>query len=102
LNIIDRLKEVWGWVEHRDLRVGEIWLHPKQVAELAATKDPGWDAIAMLAVREMFLETKGGLYVGMLWGAQVFESGIIVEDHVVALPTGLFVKLIDSSACMRF
>jgi hypothetical protein len=102
-SIIERLKKVFGWIEERDMRVGELWLHPKQVAELEAANDPGWDKVASRVVQQMVAETKGGaLYVALLWGASVYQSEMVIEDHVAALPDGWNAKLIDSSACMPF
>lgn len=101
-DIIERLKKVYGWIEERDMRVGEVWLHPKQVAELIAAGDPGWDRINQKAVIELYLESKGALHVGLLWGARVFQTEKVVEDHVAALPDGWEAKLIDSTACMPF
>jgi len=101
-DIIERLKKVFTWIEERDLRVGELWLHPKQIAELIESKDPGWDKVASLYVREETKKWRGAPLVGLLYGANVYESEIVVEDHVVALPSGLDVKLIDSTACMPF
>jgi hypothetical protein len=103
MDIIERLKKVFGWIEERDLRVGELWLHPRQVAELEAAKDPGWDKVVSRAVQQMAAEAKGGaLYVALLWGAAVYQSEMVVEDHCAALPAGWSAKLIDSSACMPF
>ncbi len=101
-DIVERLRKVFGWIEERDMRVGELWLHPKQVVELIESKDPGWDRIAQRAVRDGFLESKGALHVGLLWGARVFETEKVVEDHVAALPDGWEAKLIGSAGCMPF
>lgn len=101
-DIIERLKKVFTWIEERDLRVGELWLHPKQVEELVVANPEGWDRIAQRAVIQGYVEEKGALYVGLLWGAQVFQSEIVVEDHVAALPTGWRARLLDSTACMPF
>ncbi len=101
-DIIERMKGVFGWIEQWDMRVGELWLHPKQVEELNAANDPGWDRVAQRAVVEAYREEKGALLIGYLWGAYVFQSEIVVPDHVVALPTGLQVKLLDSTACRPF
>ncbi len=59
MNIIERLKKVFGWIEERDMRVGELWLHPKQIVELIEAKDPGWDRINQRAVIQGYLESKG-------------------------------------------
>lgn len=101
-DIIERLKKVFTWIEERDLRVGELWLHPKQVVELNESKDIGWDRVASHHVREETKKQKGAPLVGFLYGANVYESEIVVADHVVALPSGLDVKLLDSTACMPF
>lgn len=98
--IIERLKGVFTWIEQMDMRVGELWLHPKQVIELEEAGDPGWDKIHQRAVKLAYLESKGALHVGLLWGARVFQSEKVVEDHVAALPDGWEAKLIDRCACM--
>lgn len=102
MDIIERLKKVFAWIEERDMRVGELWLHPAQVKELDEAKDPGWDRNAQMSVIRFYLDTKGAPYVGVLWGARVFESKIVVEDHVAALPDGWEAKLVDTPACMPF
>ena len=101
-NIIDRLKKVFEWIEERDMRVGELWLHPKQVKELEGAGDLFMDRIAQRAVREAYLESKGALHVGVLWGARVFQTEKVVENHVAALPDGWEARLLDSTACMPF
>jgi hypothetical protein len=101
-DIIERLRNVFGWIEERDMRVCELWLHPKQVAELDASNNPGWDRVNQRAVMRAYLDTKGAINVGFLWGALVFESEIVVENHVAALPDGWEARLVNSSACMPF
>jgi hypothetical protein len=100
--IIKRLKEVFAWMERRDLRVGELWLHSNQVNELVEAKDPGWDRVAQRAVLMGYLESKGALNVGFLWGACVFEAEIVPENHVGVIPDGWEAKLIDPAGCFPF
>ena len=98
-DVVERLKKVFEWVEQWDLRVGDLWLHPKQVGELNALGHPGWDKVCSARVRQAFLEDKGALYVGMIFGARVFESEKVPEDHVAVVPADLDAKLVGSAAC---
>lgn len=98
--IIERLDGAFKRLEQWDLHVGDVWLHPNQVVELAG--EPAFDLISSLRVRDAFLESKGAPYVGMLFGARVFSSVIVVENHVVLVPVGLDAKLTDGAACMPF
>lgn len=101
-DIIERVKKVFEWIELRDLRVGELWLNPKQTGELNDSKHSGYDKIADLRVRDAYLELKGARLVAHLWGARVFESDMVPEDHVGALPDDWDAKLIGSAGCMPF
>lgn len=100
MNIIPRLADAFGWYEEKDVRIGDVWLHPVHIAELKGESD--FDQISSLRVREAFLDSKGALYVGMIFGARVFESTLVMEDHVVLVPDGLEAKLLDRSAGMSF
>jgi hypothetical protein len=100
--VSDRLVVIFHWIEQWDLRVGDLWLHPKQVVELDAEQSLGFDKIASARVRDSFLDSKGAPYVGIYAGARVFASELVVENHVVAVPDGLDAKLIDKAACMPF
>jgi hypothetical protein len=102
MNIVERLKKVFEWIERMDLRVGDIWLNPKQVAELEAEKHPGYDKIADGRVRDAYLELKGAKCVAYLWGARVFDTDMVPEDHVGALPSDWDAKLTGSAGCMPF
>lgn len=102
MNIAERLKKVFEWIELRDLRVGELWLHPKQIAELEAEEVSGYDEVAQAVVRDAYLESKGARLMGYLWGARVFESAMVVENHVGALPDDWDAKLLGSAGCMPF
>jgi hypothetical protein len=101
-DIVERLKTVFRWVESRDLCVEELWLNRRQIEELNCSEEPGWDRINQRAVILAYLETKGGLYLGMLWCARVYGSELVPEDHVAVMPRGFEAKLIDRSGCQPF
>jgi hypothetical protein len=101
-DIIDRLIKVFGWIEERDLRVGQLWLNPKQIEQLNESHHAGWDKVASYHVREETRKLKGAPLVGFFLGAEVYESETVVAEHVVALPSGLDVKLLDGTGAMPF
>lgn len=103
MSIVDRLCKAFERIEQWDMRVGDIWLHPKQVAELEAEKnDAAYDRIAQKCVRDAFIELKGAPFVGSFLGARVFESEIVVENHVALVPSGFDAKLTGSEGCTPF
>ena len=101
-DIIERLRKVFLRVGEMDQAVGDVWLHPKQIQELHASRDPGWDRIHSGFVMTMNLETRGGLYIGMLWGAQVYQSEVVPEDHCAVVPRGFEAKLVSPEGCRLF
>ena len=87
------LKDKFEWIESRDLRVGSVFLHPMEVEVLAKSLD--FDRGVCRVVQEAF----PGL-IGYLWGAQVYESPIVPERHVVVIPEGIVAQLTDGCAAM--
>lgn len=89
-----RLANVFAWMEARGLRVAHVWLTKKHIEELGTKHKDCFDAIGSLAVRHSTPER--GLYVGMMWGAQVYESHFAPDNHVAlqsdnfssGMPTG--------------
>jgi hypothetical protein len=99
---LNRLHEAFKGIERLDLRVGDVWLNPKQVVELEEARDPGYDRIDLAAVRNAFKETKGAIHTGLLWGARVFASDIVPENHVGLIPSDWDAKPIGPAGCMPF
>jgi hypothetical protein len=99
-DVAERLGKAFGRLEQWDLRVRDVWLHPKQIAELKGSK--AYDPVADRQLRDFFIKLRGASYVGMIYGARVFESDAVLEDHVVLAPDGLDAKIEGSAACMPF
>ena len=97
-NLPDAIAEAFTWIETRNMRVGRIWLNPEQGRELRSYE--GFDVAASSKVIEHLRELTGATLIGFLWGVQVFESDVVVSDHIAITPDGMDVRLIDSSACM--
>jgi len=69
-------------------------------------RPPSWrkcpdvfDAAASRAVIEIRREVTNGTLLGFLFGAEVFESSEIFNDHVMLFPSGWEVKILDGSGC---
>lgn len=97
--LLARIGEAFKWVERQDMRVGEVWLHPDDVAVLLED----WGAIDRVAQRAvieaMARPEQGGRYLGQVFGASVYESGKVRPAHVCIVPEGW--KVVDPSSCMR-
>jgi len=104
--ISERLEDVFKWIESRDLRVGELWLHPRDIDDLNQESPAGWDRVASFVVERWHADSKGALLTGFLWGAEVLtptaEPCPIVRNHVIALPTGLHVRILDGTGAQPF
>jgi hypothetical protein len=100
MRIAQRIAKAFERLEPWDLRVGDIWLHPKQVEELRG--EPVYDPIAHRCLRDEFIKIKGAPFVGTIYGARVFASEIVPENHIAIAPAGLEAILTDKSACMPF
>jgi hypothetical protein len=100
VSILVRLRDAFNRLEQWDMRVGDVWLHPSQVEELR--KHVEFDRISSFRVERAFVESKGALYKGMLFGARVFESEIVPVNHVGLVSDGWESKLTDRAGCMPF
>ncbi len=91
--LLHKLKARFEWLEREDLRVGRLYLNPKEIAELEKVGLENYDRVNMRQLRELGIR-------GALWGATVYESDIVPENHVCILQDGLEVTLIDRAACV--
>ena len=103
MSILDRIGKAFEPIEQWDMRVGDVWLNPKQVAELAGL--PEFDRVH--PVRDVIIDpprelASGARYVGMLFNARVFESSLVPEDQVGLIPAGWEAKLIGPEGCRSF
>lgn len=103
MSILDRIGKAFEPIEQWDMRVGDVWLNPKQVAELAGL--PEFDRVH--PVRDVIIDpprelASGARYVGMLFNARVFESPLVPEDQVGLIPAGWEAKLIGPEGCRSF
>jgi hypothetical protein len=101
-DIVERLRGVFGWVEERGMRVGDVWLHPNQAKELLVGHVEVFDRETVPQQLRNAIETKGGVLLGYIFGARVYQSEIIVENHVALVPDGWDVKLLQGASCMPF
>lgn len=92
MTLIDKLKGRFEWLEREDLRVGMLYLNPKEIAELE-TEPKEFDRNNMKALRVTGLR-------GHLWGAAVIESTLVPEGHVCIVQDGLEAVLVDRAACV--
>jgi hypothetical protein len=102
MSILDRIGKAFEPIEQWDMRVGDVWLNPKQVAELAGL--PEFDRVHPVrdVVIDYYEKTSGARYVGMLFNARVFESPLVPEDQVGLIPAGWEAKLIGPEGCRSF
>ena len=92
--------EVFDWIQKMDLRVGSIWRPPREVAVLEEGGTPFFDRVNDPRVRDAYLETVGSPYVGILFGALVFSSEVVVPGHGAILPHGFEARLVEGTACI--
>ena len=86
--LLEKVGDAFAWIERMNLRVGEIWLHPDEAAVLK-TERGEFDAICSWNVKQATKRPEQhGEYIGMLWGAKVFESDLVVPQHICAVPDG--------------
>jgi hypothetical protein len=100
--IVGRLVKVFEWIEQRGMRVGDVWLHPKQAQELFVRHPDVFDREVEPKILRYYAELKGATLLGYIFGARVFESEIVVENHVGIIPDGWDAKLVDSAGCTPF
>jgi hypothetical protein len=87
------------WLEDRDLRVGTIFLNPKQVTALSGL--PDFDLLHP-SNRRAFMKTdpQPGINWGTLWGAQVRSCKAVPENHAAIVPDGMVLADLDGAACV--
>lgn len=93
MTLLDKLRARFEWLEREDLRVGLLYLNAGQIAELGEHRQD-FDVCATRQLREAGIR-------GALWGATVFESDLVPDNHVCIVQDGLDVKLVDGAACVR-
>jgi hypothetical protein len=109
-DIIKRIAAIYPWMIEKDLRIGEIWLHPDQARELlfppsgqnCTAFDIAWFHSGMWEVNpeDLARERKtwrGGRCIGYLYGAMVIEHELVVRNHICVVPDGMIVQ--DVSVC---
>lgn len=92
--LLDKLKARFEWLEREDLRVGLLYLNPREIAELYEHhRKNEFDVCAVKQLREAGIR-------GYLWGVTVLESELVPPGRVCIMQDGLEVKLVDASACV--
>jgi len=91
MTLLEKLKARFEWLEREDLRVGLLYLNPKEIAELKGHEE--FDPCASKQLRDLGIR-------GYLWGTTVFESELVPENHVCIVQDGLKVELVDRAACV--
>jgi hypothetical protein len=100
--IVRRLIRVFEGVEQLGMRVGDVWLHPKQAKELLVGHADVFDREVDPQILRHYIELKGATLLGYIFGARVFESEIVPENHVGAIPDDWDARLVGSAGCMPF
>jgi hypothetical protein len=97
--LLDGISRAFRVIEENDLRVGAIWLNPREVSALETSARAHYDKVNDPRVRRSHMATVGAPFEGMIFGAKVFSSGVVVPGHIAILPDGFEARLVDSSAC---
>ena len=100
--VVARLVKVFEWLEAQGLRVGSIWLNPKQARELFVGHRDVFDREVDPIILRHHVVTKGATLLGYLFGALVFEADLVPYNHVGAIPEDWDAKLLGSAGCMPF
>ncbi len=85
-------------IEMCDLRVGAIWLHPREILTLGTDAPGFFDKVNDPRVKASYMDVVGAPFEGLLFGAKVFSSEVVVPGHIAILPDGFQAKLTDSCA----
>jgi hypothetical protein len=101
-DIVERLRAAFGWVEERGMYVGDVWLHPNQGKELFVGHPEVFDREVCDVLLRAVVEKKRAVLLGYIFGARVFQSENILENHVALVPDGWDVKMLDRASCMPF
>ena len=92
--LLEKLKARFDWLEREDLRVGQLYLNPAQVAELEKPEQiQEFDRCAMRLLRETGIR-------GVLWGATVYVSELVPPGRVCIIQDGLDARLVNGEACV--
>jgi hypothetical protein len=100
MSIVVRIHQTFERLEQWDLRVGTVWLNPKQILELAADRSGAWDPIWDRHVRDIYIPQRGAPLAGMLFGANVHASPIVPENHIGVIPAGFDGRITGPEGCM--
>jgi hypothetical protein len=68
LDLVRRLSDIFAWYEGRDIRVGDIWLHPTHIHDLFTNHLSVLDRNVDPIVVELSEHRKGGMLSGHLFG----------------------------------
>ena len=81
-------------IEKMGLRVGDMYLHLNDVRLLET------DSTHLDRVEDSRTKSAMPGIVGYLYGARVFESELVPEEHIALIPDGIEGRLVDSAACV--
>lgn len=89
-----RLCAAFQSMESWDLRVGYIWLNPKDTRTIKPLIDP----VSSLRTHRLISGKFGAVFAGHCFGALVFASDLIPVGHIALAPDGMEAKITSSSA----
>lgn len=97
----EALLREFQWLEDRDLRVGTIFLNPKQITTLSGLAGADFDMLHP-SNRRAFMKTdpQPGINWGMMWGAQIRACKAVPEGHAAIVPEGMTLADLDGTACV--
>lgn len=99
MTTVQLIHNAFGWLECMGLKVGALWLHENEIAELSKEAKPGSFVRINEPTMAMTLTKQfGSPPVAFYAGAIVFTSGYLLPKHIIILPDGLHAQIIDGSA----
>jgi len=97
----EALLREFQWLENRNLRVGTVFLNPKEIETLSGLAGADFDMLDPSNRRAfMKIDPQPGINWGMLWGAQIRACKAVPENHAAIIPDGMVLADLDGPACI--
>lgn len=87
---LGKIVDKFAWMESQMMRVGTIFLNPRDILRLPTDQFDKTTHKEHLAI---------GIH-GSLWGADVIASDVVPDGHAALAPAGMRATIEDADACM--